>query len=153
MVGKKIVVKFKDGTIIKGYTTDFNPDKDVFNIYLVDKDLETATEEKVKVEVSSLKAVFFVKTFIGNKEYQKVRTFKDSPEGPPYQRKIVVIFKDGENFYGSTYTYSPGRKGFFVFPIDDKDNNDSVFVPKGALEKVHIKKFGSDEFDIYLYDN
>ena len=103
--------------------------------------------------MTSSGVTFFVKTFKGNKDYIKVRTFDDSPVGSPSQRKIVVIFKDGENFYGSTLSYSPSRSGFFVFPIDEKDNNESVFVPKGALEKVHIKKFGSEDFDIYLYDN
>jgi len=153
MLGKKIVVKYNDGTIIKGYTTDFNPSKDIFHIYLVDEELETAKDEKVEIKLDAIKAVFFVKSFQGNKDYKKVRTFEGHSSGSLSQRKIIVIFKDGENFYGTTHSYSPERSGFFVFPIDEEDNNDRVFVPRSALEKVHVKKFGSDDFDIYLYEN
>lgn len=153
MLGKKIVVKYNDGTIIKGYTTDFNPNKDFFHIYPVEEDLKTLRKDKIEVKLNNIKAVFFVKSFLGNKNYQKVRTFEGYSSGPPSQRKIIVIFKDGENFYGTTHSYSPQRSGFFVYPIDQQDNNDRVFVSKAALKKVHIKKFGSEEFDIYLYEN
>jgi hypothetical protein len=153
MLGKKIVARYKDGSIQKGYTSNFNPDKDFFHLSLIDEATELPTGEVVEVNVSILKAVFFVKSFKGDKEYIKVRTFDKSPAGPPSQRRIILIFKDGENFYGSTLSYSPRRSGFFVFPIDNQDNSESVFVPQGALEKVHIKKFGSEEFDIYLYEN
>jgi len=153
MLGKKTVVKFNDGRIVKGFTTDFSPEKDVFHIRSVKRDSTEGEGEQIEVSLDSIKAVFFVKDFLGNKEYKKVRTFNGYESGPPSQRKIVVIFKDGENFYGTTHSYSPERKGFFVFPIDEKDNNDRVFVPRSALEKVHVKKFDSDDFDVYIYEN
>jgi len=153
MLGKKIVVKYLNGKIIKGYTTDFNPNKDVFHLQLVEEYQEKEQKEKVKINIDEIKAVFFVKNFQGDKNYEKVRTFNGYESGPPSQRKIIVIFKDSENFYGTTHSYSPDRKGFFVYPIDQKDNNDRVFVSCKALEKVHVKKFGSEDFDIYLYEN
>jgi len=153
MLGKKIVVKFNNGKIIKGYTTDFNPNHDLFHVRPIDEGQEVAQGEQGEVKLNDIKAVFFVKDFQGNKEYQKVRTFNGYSSGSPSQRKIVVIFKDGENFYGTTHSYAPDRSGFFVYPIDQNDNNDRVFVPRSALEKVHLKKFGSEEFDVYLYEN
>ena len=153
MLGKKIVVKYSDGTIKKGYTTDFNPAEDFFHLYPVEGDSEIASEEKFKIIVSDLKAIFFVKSFLGNKDYKKVRTFEGFDPGPLTERRIIIIFKDGENFYGTTYSYSPDKTGFFAFPIDPHDNNDRVFIPRTSLEKVHVKKFGSDDFDIYLYEN
>ncbi len=153
MLGKKIVIKYNNGNIMKGYTTDFNPAEDFFHLYPVEEDFETAKEEKIKINVNDLKAIFFVKTFLGNKGYKKVRTFNGYETGPLPQRRIIIVFKDGENFYGTTYSYSPDRSGFFAFPIDPQDNNDRVFIPKTALEKVHVKKFGSEDFDIYLYEN
>jgi len=153
MLGKKIVVKFNDGQIIKGYTTDFNPNHDLFHVRLIDDCKEEEQGEQVEVDLNKSKAVFFVKDFEGNKEYKKVRTFNGYSSGPPSQRKIVVIFKDGENFYGTTHSYAPDRKGFFVYPIDQQDNNDRVFVTKNALEKVHVKKYGSEDFDIFIYEN
>ena len=153
MLGKKTVVKYNDGTIVKGFTSDFNPNRDSFHLHLVQESLQEGQENPIEVKLNGIKAVFFVKDFQGNKEYQKVRTFKDIASGPPSERKIVVIFKDGENFYGTTHSFSPERKGFFVYPIDEHDNNDRVFVPRNALEKVHVKKFGSEDFDIFLYEN
>ncbi len=153
MLGKKTVVKFNDGKIIKGYTTDFNPNRDLFHVRPIDEYQEGEQSEQVEVSLNNIKAVFFVKDFKGNKEYQKVRTFNGYSSGSPSQRKIVVIFKDGENFYGTTHSYAPDRSGFFVYPIDQQDNNDRVFVPRSALEKVHVKKFGSEDFDVYLYEN
>ena len=32
-MGNKIVVKFKDGKIIKGWTTDFGPNKEIFHLH------------------------------------------------------------------------------------------------------------------------
>lgn len=153
MLGKKIVVKYYNGNILKGYTTDFNPKEESFNLYPVDEETEEAREEQVKIKVDELKAVFFVKSFKGNKDYQKVRTFNGFDPGTLTQRRIIIVFKDGENFYGTTYSYSPDRSGFFAFPIDPYDNNDRVFIPRSALEKVHVKKFGVEDFDIYLYES
>ena len=153
MLGKKTVVKCNDGKIIKGYSTDFNPNRELFHVSPIDEGQEGGQDAKVEVNLNDIKAVFFVKDFQGNKEYQKVRTFNGYSSGSPSQRKIVVIFKDGENFYGTTHSYAPERSGFFVYPIDQNDNNDRVFVPRSALEKVHVKKFGSEDFDVYLYEN
>jgi len=153
MLGKKTVVKFNDGKVVKGYTTDFNPNNDLFHVRLADDFQEEGQGEQVEVDLNKIKAVFFVKDFQGNKDYQKVRTFNGYASGPPSQRKIVVIFKDGENFYGTTHSYSPDRNGFFVYPIDQQDNNDRIFVSRSALDKVHVKKFGTEDFDVYLYEN
>ena len=153
MLGKKTVVKINDGRIVKGFTTDFSPNKDVFHIRSIKNNSTGEEGEQVEVSLDNIKAVFFVKDFLGNKDYKKVRTFEGYESGLPTQRKIIVIFKDGENFYGTTHSYSPDRKGFFVFPIDERDNNDRVFVTSSALEKVHVKKFGSDNFDVYIYES
>jgi small nuclear ribonucleoprotein (snRNP)-like protein len=116
MIANKIVVKYKDGKIVKGWSTDFGPNKEIFHLH----PLEEYGKDALEIEISSLKAVFFVKDYKGDKDYKKVRTFEGQPQGVPSQRKIIIIFKDGENFYGTTHSYDPERKGFFVYPIDPK---------------------------------
>ena len=148
MIVNKIVVKFKDGKIVKGCTTDFGPNKEIFHL----NPIEEYGKDVIEIEVSSLRAVFFVKDFKGNKNYKKVRTFKGQPKGIPSQRKIIVIFKDGENFYGTCHSYDPDRKGFFVYPIDPKDNNDRVFVVAPAVDSVKLQKFNAENFQIYVYE-
>jgi len=149
MVINKIVVKYKDGTLVKGSTTDFGPNKEIFHINPVE---EYGTKQ-IEISTSSLKAVFFVKDFKGNKDYKKVRTFEGQREGIPSERKIIVIFKDGENFYGTTQGYNPDRKGFFVYPIDPKDNNERVFVISPSVNSVKLQKFQSKDFQIFIYEN
>jgi len=149
MISNKLVVKYKDGRIIKGWSTDFKPNKDIFHLHNVGED----NGETLEIEISSLKAVFFVKDFTGDKNYQKVRTFEKQPKGPPTERKIIIIFKDGENFYGTTHSYNSERKGFFAYPIDPGDNNARVFVIAPAVESVKLQKFNSEDFQIFVYEN
>jgi len=144
-----MVVKYKDGKIIKGWSTDFKPKKDYFHLHNVGENGNNISE----IEMSSLKAVFFVKDFVGDNNYQKVKTFEGQPKGIPTERKIIIIFKDGENFYGTTHSYDPERKGFFAYPIDPKDNNDRVFVVAPAIESVKFQKFNSEDFQIFVYEN
>ena len=148
MISNKLVVKFKDGEIRKGWSTDFKPNADIFHLHSI----EGEGNKILEIEISSLKAVFFVKDFIGDKNYKKVRTFEGQHKGTPSERKIIIIFKDGENFYGTTHSYNPERKGFFAYPIDPKDNNDRVFVVAPAIESVKLQKFNSEDFQIHVYE-
>jgi len=149
MIKNKLVVKFKDGKIRKGWSTNFKPNADIFHLHLTEED----GNDILEIEISSLKAVFFVKDFIGDKNYKKVRTFEGRPKGTPSERKIIIIFKDGENFYGTTHSYNPERRGFFAYPIDPKDNNDRVFVVALAIDSVKLQKFNSEDFQIHVYEN
>jgi len=148
MIKNKLVVKFKDGEIKKGWSTDFKPNADTFHLHSIEGD----NNKILEVELSSLKAVFFVKDFAGDKNYKKVRTFKGQPIGTPSERRIIVIFRDGENFYGTTHSYNPERKGFFAYPIDPKDNNDRVFIVAPAIESVKLQRFNSEDFQIHVYE-
>jgi len=149
MLENKLVVKFRDGKIVKGWTTDFGQNKEIFHLH----PLEAYGEDILEINTSELKAIFFVKDYKGNKDYQKVRTFEGQKETTPSERKIIVIFKDGENFYGTSHSFNPERKGFFVYPIDPNDNNDKVFVVNPAVNSVKMQKFKSNDFQIFVYEN
>jgi len=143
MIKNKIVVKYQNGEIVKGWTGDFRPNREVFHLYPL-KEYEYGEGEVLEVKLSSLKAVFFVKDYKGNKNYKKVRTFKGQSKVTPTQRKIVVTFKDGENVYGTSHSYGPNREGFFVYPIDTEDNNERIFVVQSAIESIRLMKFDSE---------
>ena len=148
MIANKIVVKYKNGKIVKGWSTDFGPNKEIFHLH----PLEEYGKNVLGIKISSIKAVFFVKDYKGNKDYKKIRTFDGFPKGIPTERKIVIIFKDGENFYGTTHSYNPERKGFYVYPIDPKDNSERVFVINPAVNSVKFQKFNSEDFQILVYE-
>jgi len=131
MVQNKIVVHFQDGRVVKGYSNNFMPNKEIFHI----TPMEAAPDSKpVEVYIRELKAIFFVKDFVGNSKYQEKKTC--DPDCAFAGRKILVTFKDGETMMGTTQGYQPGRPGFFVLPADPRSNNERCFVVSAATQKV-----------------
>ena len=124
----KIVIKSQDGSIMKGVSPDFQAEKKYFYLELV----EGGTK---KIDIETLKAVFFVKDFEGNKEHKKI--YKDFlPWGG---QKIKVEFTDGEIITGYTSSFSTGKYGFFITPADSRGNNEQIFVPNTAVKaKVFV---------------
>lgn len=122
----KVVVHFVDGRLIKGFTSDFFPNKPAFHV-----EPEQAGDS-TEVQVGNLKGVFFVKSFKGNPLEKHRRDVERTGLG----RKIRVDFKDGETLIGYTSGYSAARPAFFVFPSDPQDNNEKVFVVTAATSKV-----------------
>ena len=137
MLKKKAVVRYQNGEIIKGWVEDFRPDQDFFILYPL---IEYSEEKSLEINFNPLKAVFFVKDFTGNKDYKKVRTFNIDVNITPSQRKLIVNFKDGEHLYGTSHGYGRYKTGFFMYPIDPKDNSERIFVVHSAVESVNLMK-------------
>ena len=137
MLKKKAVVKYQNGDIVKGWVEDFKPNQDSFISFPL---IEYSEEERMEIKFSHLKAVFFVKDFTGDKDYKKVRTFKVDLKITPSQRKLIVNFKDGEHLYGISHSYGRYKVGFFMHPVDPKDNNERIFVIHLAAESVRLMK-------------
>jgi len=137
MLKRKVVAKYQNGEIIKGRVEDFRPDRDTFFLHPL---IEYSKEERLEIKFNSLKAVFFVKDFVGDKNYKKVKTFDVYLKITPSQRKLIVNFKDGEYLYGTSHSYGRYKIGFFVYPVDSKDNSDRIFVVHEAVESVRIMK-------------
>jgi len=130
-IENKVVVRFRDGSMVKGFTHDFNPNKEIFHVTEVQDGGKV-----IEVSTSLLKAVFFVKTFEGNKNHRSTDDFTmESLENIP-GLKVKITFSDGEVMYGTTHGYAPERKGFFIFPADKESNNERVFVVRGSTDAV-----------------
>jgi len=149
----KIVIRFADGRIEKGYSQDFFPHKPVFHLF---KNLSKGAANHKEIHVADLKAVFFVKTFAGNPDYKERKRFieGDTAQG----RKAEVAFVDGELLQGSVLGYDPKGPGFFLFPSDPKSNNQRVFVINSAvknfryLEEVTVQKTPGDDYQSMIPD-
>ena len=137
MLKKKAIVRYQNGEIIKGWVEDFRPDRESFILFPL---IEYSEEERMEIKFSSLKAVFFVKDFIGDKDYKKARTFNFDLKITPSQRKLIVNFKDGEHLYGTSHSYGRYEAGFFMYPVDPKDNSERIFVVNSAVESVQLMK-------------
>jgi hypothetical protein len=127
VVTNKVVVRFKDNTILKGKTNNFFPNKTSFH-------LEVADGEQIEIHLEDLKALFFVKTYEGDKQHRK--SYADKVPGGG--RKIQVRFSDGETIVGFTTGYSPDRPGFYMVPADLKGNNERIFVVVSATEAIEM---------------
>jgi small nuclear ribonucleoprotein (snRNP)-like protein len=127
----KIVVRYQDGRILKGTTGDFLPTKPVFHVSAIDAPRDA---KPVQVQVADVKAIFFVKDFVGNAERKKTQEFQAGK--PVVGRKIRVIFQDGETLVGTTQGYDASRPGFFVVPADPASNNERCFVVTAATRQV-----------------
>lgn len=122
----KVVAHFRDGRIVKGATMNFSPARDRFH-------LTTPDGKTAEVMLTQLKAVFFVRSFTGNRAYRERKSFG---AGQILGRKIRCEFADGEVLTGATQTYDATRVGFFVVPADPNANNARVFVVNSATKQV-----------------
>jgi hypothetical protein len=126
---QKVIARFLDGRLVRGYTTDFHPSKPQLHL-----STEPHSKETVFLPLTQLKALFFVRDFGGNQYHIEGHDFITAPQG----RKVVVTFHDGETLTGSTLGFRGERNGFFVQPADAKSNNLRVFVAPGATQQVRF---------------
>jgi hypothetical protein len=129
----KIVARFLDGRVLKGYAQDFYPNKFLFHLHRPDANPQ---EEGIEVYLKDLKAIFFVRDFAGNPAYNERKEF--SEKGQISGKKVEVTFSDGEMLVGTTMGYDPKRPGFFLFPADLQSNNLRVFAASQAIQKVRF---------------
>lgn len=123
--GQRVVARYADHRLIKGTTNDFYPDKGEFHI-------RPTGGVPEKVAVKDLKALFFVKTFEGDRFHVPLEFEQGAGSG----RSIEVTFSDGEVLAGSTMGYNKTKPGFFLVPSDPESNNVRVFVVHAAVRSV-----------------
>ncbi len=127
----KVVVRYANGTVAKGFIQNFSPKKDFF--YLTPAN--NSSGPPIYVSVKRLKAVFVVRDFHGNPQFEE-RNFYMEGEDPP-GLKLEVIFTDGEVMVGSSMlSYDPKRPGNFIIPADPESNNIRVYVVSSAVKSV-----------------
>ncbi|PIP44631.1 MAG: hypothetical protein COX17_00320 [Deltaproteobacteria bacterium CG23_combo_of_CG06-09_8_20_14_all_60_8] len=125
MVKNKVVVHFKDDTLVKGMTSDFAPTQERFHVTVQGGDIKA-------VLIKDLKGLFFVKDFDGNKDYRA--SYLD--DGTIRGHKVKVNFSDGEEVIGFARIYTPDWPGFFMVPADKDSNNERIFVVTSACRQV-----------------
>jgi hypothetical protein len=128
---QKIVVRYVEGQILKGYSQDFSATRSQFSLW---PSMTAAAPERVIVPLARLKGVFFVRDFAGNPGYVE-RTDSTHPQ---HGRRIEVTLVDDEVIVGRTLSYRPDGHGFFVVPADPFANNIRVFVVSSAVRQVRF---------------
>lgn len=128
----KIVAHFIDDVITKGYIFDFDPE--CLSCLLYQAQDGHSLNHPIVLEMKEIKALFFVKSFDGNRDYRERKEFLQGDR--ILGRRVELTFIDGEEMKGSTLDYDPRRRGFFLIPVDPDSNNIQVFVVSNAVVKV-----------------
>ncbi len=123
---QKVIVRTRDGEVIPGFA---NQDR-------ISKTLKIITQQgkEQKFSIDKLKAVFFVKDFQGNPEYDEIKFLnKQSVSSMVWVR---VEFFDGEVLEGKIPNNMEliSSPGFYLSPSDRDTNNKRVYVIKSALK-------------------
>ena len=126
----KVVVRTRDGEVIPGFA---NQDR-------IKKTLKIITQQgkEQTFSIDKLKAVFFVKDFQGNPEYDEIKFLnKQSVSSMIWAR---VEFFDGEVLEGKIPNNMEliSAPGFYLSPSDQDTNNRRVWVVKSALKNFTI---------------
>ena len=129
---QKIVVRYVDGDIVKGFTQDFHPSRAQFSLW---PSIHAAKSERLVIPMGRLKAVFFVRDFAGNAGYRERKTFTARAG---HGRRLEVTFLDNEVVLGTTLNYRPDGQGFFLIPVDTGGNNSRIFVVASAVRRVRF---------------
>ncbi len=139
----KVVIRYIDGKMIKGYLTNFSEKSDNISIREIDND------KVVQVPVDTLKAIFFVRSFEGKRTYSEKKVYGISAKKGD---RAFVKFKDAEPLVGFLTGDVPwdrkkgfflskietDLKGFYIVPVDRGSNNLKIFVMLSAVEDVSI---------------
>ena len=128
---QKIVVRYREGSTLKGYTVDFHPSRGHFSLW---PSVDAHASERAMVPLARLKALFFVKSFDGNRWHVPM----EPSQKPAAGRGIEITFFDGEVIRGTTLGYRPDGIGFFITPLDSGGNNQRVFVVNSAVHRVRF---------------
>jgi hypothetical protein len=138
--GEQAVLHVRAGKLLKGLLTGFTPTAETVHLQLESE----PARPPIEVRVSDLKAIYYVRSFAGNKQYKKKRYFGAAseeqalpvrarglgasedpalsrPHGSPKPivpkgKRIMVRFKDGEILCGFIEGELPWKDGFLTSP-------------------------------------
>ena len=128
---QRMVVRCVGGQLMRGYSNDFHADR--AHLHLCPK-VTCSAAERLLMPMMRLKAVFFVKDLQGHPDRVDSNTFDHQPRG----RKVEVTFRDGEVMIGSTLSYKPDGRGFFLQPANSRGNNIRIYVVNAAIRHMRF---------------
>jgi uncharacterized protein DUF6982 len=126
---QKIVVHLTGGAVYKGMTHDFAPTQTSFHVLPAE-----GGGVPVKVQMADMKAMFWVKDYMGNRDFVARRDF--DPARRPQGKRAILTFHDGETIWGAVVDDDPSSPGFYFVPADEADNNVKIFVVRKSLKEM-----------------
>ena len=127
--GQLIVAHMLDGTILKGTSLDVDAKKPTCH-------LRRRDAEPIEIKLADTKALFFVKTEEGRKEYNEVKAPSQGDVRLVGAKRMRATFADGEEIVGLSNRFPPITPYFYMLPIDPISNNIRILVNKAAVKKM-----------------
>jgi len=128
--GNEVVLRYRDGDLTRcTLTREFTP---------LDFAVEAEAEdgEGIRVNISDLKAIFFLKD-PGRREAE---IHIGATVGEPRSGALArVEFFDGEIVHGLVQEYRMENSGFFLYPTSPESNNEMVFVVARAINTLSLE--------------
>ena len=89
--------------------------------------------EPLPIDIHKLKAVFFVRDFVGDRDFMEEKSLHHEPDRPGL--RVRLRFEDNESLEGVAENSLEllTNVGFFFWPSDAKSNNQPIYVVKSAL--------------------
>lgn len=128
--GNTVVLRFRDGHATHAVLTrEFTPRDSAI-------EAETGDGEVLRINISDLKAVFFLKD-------QRLREAALQIGGGDAEQSIGaparVEFFDGEIVHGRVQEYTFENSGFFLYPSSPESNNEKIFVVAQSLHTLSLE--------------
>ena len=131
-INRRIVLRMVSGETKKcSISTQFSSAFKKIKVLTMEGEVES-------VDLKDLKAIFFVKDFAGNPEYKAHQSLRE--DSPKAGRAMKVTFPDGETLGGRVLNLAEDRPGFFMFPLDPRDNNEKVYVVRSPNMKIEEQR-------------
>jgi hypothetical protein len=126
---QKVVIHFMDHTLLKGHARFF------FH-HQMQMLMQTLEGEERLVPFAEVKAVFFVRSFTGDRKRREKKDY--GPGSPRFGESVRVTFLDGETLNGRAVGYRPEDRGFYFKPADPESNNEIVYIPQASVKEVVV---------------
>lgn len=140
----KVVAHGRNGTLYKGYleesTRNLALQEGVPRPAELPETITIVAQDgsKNSVGLRDLKALFFVKSFEGSKQYSELKFFSAHPVVEGIWARLN--FHDNETIEGVVYNslHFLTNEGFFLKPPDPRSNNEMMYVLKSSLRDFRI---------------
>jgi hypothetical protein len=129
----QVVARYADGRTLKGTSLDVDHKRPLCHI---------RTEEGTMVEVRllDLKALFFVRSLVGDSERNDAHHISPTDARLRGARLVEVTFKDGERITALTMRYPLPPALFFLTPVDTGGNNLRILVNGAEVKSAMLVK-------------
>ena len=125
----KVVAHFIDHDILKGTSMDVDVGKPVCHI-------RNPERGNVEVDLSLVKALFFVRDFDGKPQYDETHEPQSGDARLRGSHLVELTFSDGEKLGCLMNRYPPNRPFFFVLPMDQNSNNIRILINRAAVRSM-----------------